>query len=358
MTTLAPVRNQTLRGIRFQVDNVETSHDRFPVMNLSSQLEKKLATTVLALSHDKDFKVIPTSCHPFIAAVSQAFNHHHPLLLTPDVIWLLISQGLSEHINHHAAVVRSRFIKHHGKKELVITTKIPTQTQEWMQAIHEWSLLIRHEVGAEVYHLLECNFSTTTPISQTVSQVVMMDTFRQYFDYSFCGICGIPDIAILGTVDDWGTIRDRVETIANYGLGLDWWTDRLLPICEEFIRTINGQPSLEFWRAIYKPKKIYSGELITGWVADLFPYIEPSLIKSQPVLIRNPILSIPRDYLTANDGISCRCFPSGVSRVPIKLLNLHQLENLALIAGFIGISQHPRWGVLQPELGWCVVHAQ
>ncbi len=74
-----------------------------------------------------------------------------------------------------------------------------------------------------------------------------------------------------GTVEDWQSISDRVQVIAEYDL--DWWTARLMPICREFVETALGRSSLEFWRCIYKSEPVYGVELITGWLTDLFPYI-------------------------------------------------------------------------------------
>jgi Domain of unknown function (DUF4419) len=77
--------------------------------------------------------------------------------------------------------LRSRFVRHQGKQKLVVeTSQIPTQPQQWSEAIQQWTLLIRDRVGADLYRLLECNFSTTTPITRTASHVVMMDTFQKY----------------------------------------------------------------------------------------------------------------------------------------------------------------------------------
>lgn len=138
-----------------------------------------------------------------------------------------------------------------------------------------------------------CDFSTTTPIIRTASQVVMMDALKQYFDYQLYAICGIPWIIVRGSVDDWQKIRQRVEIISQYDLV--WWTKRLLPICDKIIETVAGKPSLEFWQHICKPKGIYGGDVITGWIADLFPYLKDDITNSPTY--KNPILETPREEL-------------------------------------------------------------
>jgi hypothetical protein len=114
--------------------------------------------------------------------VHTAFSEHRPLQLTPDIIWLTLAQGFAQHVNNNAEVLRSRFVKHQGKQMLtVVVDGLPAQPQQWAEPIQNWCLQIRDQVGADLYRLLECNFSTTTPVTRTASHVVMMDTFRQYF---------------------------------------------------------------------------------------------------------------------------------------------------------------------------------
>ena len=360
MSAIAPILEQTAGKICFDVDDVKPAQKRLPVQNVKSQIEKQLKKSIIAFSHDDTFEAIDIcsissladlcKIHPLALAVDAAFNEHRPLLLTPDIIWIAIAQGFANHINNNSETLRSQFVRHQGKKELIVEIlEIPQDSQQWSEVVQEWSLQIRDEVGAEVYKFLECNFSTTTPITKTVSHVVMMDAFQQYFDYVAVSVCGIPQVTLLGTVADWQTIYDRVKEIARYEL--NWWTERLLPICRELIETAAGKPNLEFWRDIYKPELRYGTNTFTGWLADLFPYLKQSqgLVPS----IRNGILNIERSQLTVDDGISLASLPSGLSQVAFKLkMRNKQQYNLELMAGFIGVSQNSDSGVLQPEIGW------
>jgi hypothetical protein len=145
-------------------------------------------------------------------------------------------------------------------------------------------------------------------------------------------------------------VRERVGVLAEYAL--EWWTSRLMPICDALIETAEGKPSLEFWRSIYKPEEVYGGEVVTGWLADLFPYLNHWMTKAPS--LRNPILETPRADLTVDHGIRPDDFPSGLSQAPFILsIGEHKLP-LTLVAGFIGVSQHPTTGQLHPEIGWVV----
>eukprot|EP01050_Picozoa_sp_SAG11_P018076 SAG11_NODE_2680_length_3104_cov_1.455241_2_plen_105_part_00 len=55
-------------------------------------MSKPLPNTVAAFSKQ----------NLFAKAVHAAFYGHHPLVLSPDVIWLTIAQGLANHVDQNA----------------------------------------------------------------------------------------------------------------------------------------------------------------------------------------------------------------------------------------------------------------
>jgi Domain of unknown function (DUF4419) len=58
------------------------------------------------------------SPNPLISAAHLSFAEHYPLKLTPDVIWLVILQGVATHINSDPERYRSVLVAHEGKKKL------------------------------------------------------------------------------------------------------------------------------------------------------------------------------------------------------------------------------------------------
>lgn len=351
MAAISTILHRATSEIRFSVDPVQPCSELLLLQNAKLQFEQHHEKPILAFSHSESFEVIKgTGSHPVAAAVHRAFSEHRPLLLTPDIIWMLLAQGFAQHINNNAEELRSRFVSHSGKKTLEVTALEVSEPHHWEEAIEQWTLQIRDCVGADFYRLMECNFSTSTPITRTASHVVMMDAVQQYFDYIFECICGIPEITLMGTVEDWQSIRDRVEVMAQYNL--DWWTKRVVPICQEFIETAAGKPKLEFWQSIYKPQAIYGGEVITGWLGYLFPYLKHSI--TQGPSVENPMLAIEPEELTVENGIRFGSLPSGLSCAPFTLDTPTCKEYpLELVAGFIGIRQHST-GILEPEIGYAV----
>ncbi len=368
MSAIAPILERATGKIRFGVDDVAPAIERLPTVFAKQQFEQILTTPFLAFSHNDTFHSIEDrQIHPLALSVHTAFSEHRSLSLTPDIIWLTIAQGFAHHINNNAEELRSSFVSHQGKEKLVAEIgNLPTLPAQWAEAIEQWTLHLRDRIGADVYRLMECNFSTTTPITRIASHVVMMDAFQQYFDYVVMCVCGIPEITLLGTVADWQSIYDRVASLKQYNLS--WWIDRLLPICQEFIDTAAGKPDRDFWQCIYKPQAAYAAEYMTGWLADLFPYLRHGVTKAPTV--RNHILDLDRCELPdlnseapdmffggLSDGIALTALPLGISQVGFKLIYQEADRStnldLELVAGFIGVHQDSR-GILQPEIGWGV----
>jgi len=352
----APILHRSANEICFQVDHVEPCQERLASTKARSKLEEKTGRSLLACSHDDSCTVVgvrEVGEHAFVNAVHLAFSEHRPMVFTPDTVWMTLAQGFAQHVNNHAEALRSRLVQHKGKVTLEAEAKVLAEPQHWIHVIEQWGSAIKRHVGVNLYDLMICDFSTTTPTVRTASQVVMMDAFQQYFDYHLICICGIPSITLQGSVDDWIRIRERVDLMEGYHL--EWWTDRLKPLCDAFVETAKGAPSLSFWRHIYKPKEIYGGEVITGWLADLFPYVQDPITHAPTV--RNPILETPRHELRAEQGLRPEMLPTGISQAPFKLKITDKpgAQELDLVAGFIGVTQDSMSGKLQPEIGWAVL---
>src|SRR6478672_945071 len=41
--------------------------------------------------------------HPFLTGILTAYKEHRPFVISPDIIWLLISQGFARHVSNNAA---------------------------------------------------------------------------------------------------------------------------------------------------------------------------------------------------------------------------------------------------------------
>lgn len=69
---------------------------------------------------------------------------------------------------------------------------------------------IEKRTVSDVRNWLEPNFSTTTLNDKTIGRVVLMSAMKKFFEYegNLC-VCGIPNVTLKGTLEDWKDIRVR-----------------------------------------------------------------------------------------------------------------------------------------------------
>ena len=253
-------------------------------------------------------------------------------------------------------------MRHQGKKELTASVG-EWNVDGFQQAIAGFSSQIRDATDPALHETLVCDFSTTTPAVRTASEIALMDTYASYFSYVMLCVCDIPSITLTGSLDDWERIRARIEVLETFRL--DWWVSRVRPILDEFVKTVGGHPNPEFWKAIYKPARAYAATMVTGWIADLFPYVGQA-----PRYVQNPSLKQPRvgwavpmenkddfgDRLGGPVGsVSTKSFPAGLSRVPVKLAFPDgQTHDADLLGGFFAVEQDQANQALSPYMSWCV----
>ena len=283
----------------------------------------------------------------FIAAVHTAYALHYPLVLSPDAIWMCIAQGLAQHISANADKLRSMFVEHEGKKELNVRRDDfikGSPLNPWQEVFDEFSKQIQKHVGQKTHDLLTPEFSTTGPVEKAAAQVVLMNSFKEYFSYTVTTSCGIPEITLEGTVEDWKKLREKALGLAQYDL--DWWIDALRPILDQFVAAASGDVNQQFWSTTYKQINTSGGPYISGWIVTLFPYI------GQMELYRNRFLKgwETRQFISMTTA-SC---PPGVVCTPFKWQYLEQEFPMHFYAGFMAATQDPDTLAIYPEIGWAV----
>jgi hypothetical protein len=102
-----------------------------------------------------------------------------------------------------------------------------------------------------------------------------MCSFQQYFTYQLDLICGIPQVTLLGTVDDWRLLRQKIERLVEFDgadkLMSEQWVPVLREVLDNFVESANNgsENNLDFWNQIVSNTGASCGgpELLTGWIS-------------------------------------------------------------------------------------------
>ncbi len=294
--------------------------------------------------------------HPFVEAIHMAYDRHLPLELGPDDVWLCIAQGFGLHVNENAEALRHKFVRHQGKVVIKVQRDEfvrGASDNDWNGVFAEFSDQIAAHIGKQ-RDLVVANFSTTGAVERAASQVVLMSAMQKYFEYRMMTMCGIPRITLLGTTEDWKSVRTRAAVLGEYDLG--FWVDALLPVLDEFVAASQGKINRDFWRSIYKLEHESGGPYISGWMPVFFPYIVDEG-DSTMVSISNKgwMRAYKKDPYDAR--MTTDCFPRSLSVAPFIWEYLGAEIPMEFLAGFMAVSQHPETGALRPAIGWAIREA-
>lgn len=287
----------------------------------------------------------------FYQCVIRAYANHQSITLSPDMIWLLVCQGFSRYVNAHAEELRPMLVSHSGKQELEVRSSkdLLTEKADWDCIIDSFALKIGEYTKDGIAETITSDFSTTGTSERIASQITLMESLKNYFDYTvvYAG-CGIPSITLKGTPDDWRRVLDKAMRLERYGLGD--WISRLKPILEEFVVAAEGTPHRKFWQKIVKKKRVrkFKGGLcspkeptkIDGWILTFFPDDDGAIYDHVPFTRTMPADKV---YVTFEYRI--------VHPLTEEVLSETSLE---LWAGFLGVEEDKSSNMLTPKIGWYV----
>ena len=157
-------------------------------------------------------------------------------------------------MNAHAEDLRHLFVAHEGKKHLVVYASGDRYSVDFGYMARQMGHLIsQNVVDKELRNWIVPSFTTTTITDRTVSCIIMMATLKAYFSYEFCIDCGIPQVTLEGTKEDWVQLRAKIEKLKTYGVQCIAWYHLLAPVLDRFVKAFDdphGEENITFWRRV------------------------------------------------------------------------------------------------------------
>ncbi len=301
--------------------------------------------------------------HALLTALTYAFYDHVPLRLTPDTIWITLARGFALHVNMYAEELRSGFVSHSGSEKLTVTRMdfFPGQENPWPEVFESFSEQIDDWTRA-LGKIVRAEFSTTGPTEIAASNLMAMETFKSYFEYEMFAGCGIPQITLAGTVDDWQELRRRAQQFSAYGLGD--WIEALDPILDQFCRAKAGNVDDAFWRSMFRYNSGSGPAVMTGWVNVFFPYFrnEREQLYSNPYLadwkhrLETDVKQDWRERWDAPQGVGIGAIPNCMTSVPLTVHWGTERCEMRLVGGLLVVTQDRETKRVEPECGWIILY--
>jgi len=340
----------TESSVTFKVDKVELSNQK-PYLQT---IQKALMDQGINLDNCEDFShkgrseetIVNCNMSGLMAAIHTAYAEHYALKLSVSDFIILVGQGLSRHIEKHAEKLRYQFVNHEGKETIRIHRDgfVKGQDNDWSTIFGEFADEIKKRVKADVHGVIIDDTSVATPTTRIVSEITLMDAMKSYFDFRVMTMCGIPQITLEGTPEDWQKLKDKVSKLVEMNkydsLELKWWLDKLVPVVDKICKAgIDRKIDTGFWSEIYKYKGGSGGPYITGWITTFFPY-----------LVEGKVNSFSKETITSFD------FPKQISQVDFIWEYVGSEIPMLISGGFVGAEFDKESFTVKPAHFWSVTY--
>ena len=287
----------------------------------------------------------------FFKTVVRAYAEHRPLVLSPDMIWVLVSQGFARYVNAHPEQLRDQLVNHSGKMDLVVQSDkdLLSGDADWQKLMADFTAQINNATKGDIAKTITADFTTTGITERITSQITLMETMKSYFDYVVHYIaCGIPSVTLTGTPQDWQKVLEKTRQLQKYAVGP--WTKRLVPILTEFVKASEGKPNQAFWQDMVKKHRVdklagggcdfRKPTKLDGWILKFFPDENGQTPDQVPHTHKMPSERVYVDFkykvISPADG-------TVLTDIPMQL-----------VAGFIGTEVDTLTHALTPKMGWVV----
>ena len=226
------------------------------------------ADVVAALGSNEEIYSVGADCGLF-AAIFTAYSHHYKLRTSPDNWWFCVIKHVARAIDHSAQKksVRKMFVDHEGKKTIEVA--VPDSTVYTVK--YSWffdQIAKGMKENAKVPEFVDgmtADFSTTTPVQKIVSQITLMYSMKQYFEFRMLLGCGIPAVEMLGREEDWKKLTTKLKVLRtllqpienDLYLRSEWW-DVVQKVFSNLLETYQGKPDEKWWSHIVDYKNQYA----------------------------------------------------------------------------------------------------
>lgn len=207
----------------------------------------------------------------FLSIMAHAYSQHEKLRIAPHDLWFIVLTEIAKIINKSPETYRDLFTRSSDKIEITVQTDDVT-------TIDPAALMdqLVHLVPTDTTIFLP-RLSTMDSDVNVAFMAVFCDMVKEYYSYSTF-MCGIPEIELTGTEEDWSELVYCVASLAvNVFVDRDpKATKYLIQVGDLFDNILNqvkaGEADVDFWKDIFRSKNVGSGGelLINGWITKLF----------------------------------------------------------------------------------------
>lgn len=295
----------------------------------------------------------PTSI--FFQTVHYCFANHHALMISPEVLFYMVSNEIATHVKLNPEANRHLFTTS-AEREIIRVeddTLVLGEPSQWNRTIPMFEEALRDRIPSDLMDVLLAKFSTSTEVTNITSLISFMDAASPYYDFRVRTKCGIPQVVLRGTPDDYTNLYMVVETLSGAFSGLEAFFNRLIPTLKKLAEQANPENPVdnEWWTSLYKYHSGSGSQVWNGWISDFVAHTTDA--------DKN---LVPRDFTKQSWGARDEFGVIQVGETSTHVSNVNFLWEylgreipMKFVAGILDLQVVD--GALCPALSYAVVHA-
>ncbi len=281
----------------------------------------------------------------FPEAVLAAYNNHWDLRTCPEDWWYCVVQKVARAVDDHSKSdnVRKFFVNHNGKKMLTVNVGPSINSTDYSWLFDQMAGKINDQIKVPGYvETMTSDFSITTPEHRIISQIAIMTSVQEYFDYEIACCCGIPSIEMSGQFEDWTRLITKFRALKKImkpiskEIELNKWWCKAESVLKKLVKTYQGKPDKSWWSKIIGIEGHYVSGAPPPWTGWFIT-----------------------DFLGEHDIRTTLDLKTGLVTVPMTVTDVESntSEPSALVAGIAGykIIQEDKIPVVEAHHGWVMM---
>lgn len=257
-----------------------------------------------------------TSKNGLFYGINLAYNKHYELSISPDDVYNTICAIWGKYITINAENFRKQIVSHDGKKSIRLYGPDSTiwDKDKIIDACNSYIMSIEND-GNISFSWMKNKFSETTEEDILIRNIAILSSQKQYYKYEYQTLCWLPKINLLGTVEDWISLKKSISDMTTYDSHMKIWKNKLQFVLDRFIE---GEEVEEFWQTPLLERTGGSGSVdyYTGWATVFNPFNEKGQWGNIGLYYRIPVT----DNLDLVSDFEVECFDmSGIQNGTLKI---------------------------------------
>lgn len=205
----------------------------------------------------------------YLNTLSTAYSRHRNVILNPHDLWFIVLSEIADYVNEHSEQCAPIFTNGVSGKKTVIS--VPTNDVSEIDP----TLIVNELSNHFPTYVFIPSLSTAGKPEMMAMCAALSGGVQRYYQY-MTFMCGIPEVKVGGTSEDWQTLLGMTAEIAmmfkTAGINdMVLYLVRVADILDEIQRSF-FMDRTEFWQNIFTQKNVGSGGQlnVNGWFTKLY----------------------------------------------------------------------------------------